>query len=123
MYRYVTCLVVVAAAAAQQGTESFLGNLAPVIRSIHEEHGFAFEYARRGSLSHAEWRRQARAKVQEFLAYRPRPVPLDLRVHSVVPREGYEIRIISFAGSAHYRIPAFLPACPPRSARSLRGSA
>ncbi|MCL6506499.1 MAG: hypothetical protein K6T59_05700 [Bryobacteraceae bacterium] len=108
MYRYVTCLVVAATAAAQQRTESFLGNLAPVIRSIHEEHGFALEYARRGRLSHAEWRRQARAKIQEFLAYRPKPVGLDLRVHSVVPREAYDIRIISFRGSAHYRIPAFL---------------
>lgn len=108
MVRVIVGIALVAVAAAQQRTESFLGNLAPVIRSIHEERGFALEYARRGKLSHGEWRRQARAKVQEFLSYRPKPVPLDLRVHSVVPRDGYEVRVISFAGSAHYRIPAFL---------------
>jgi dienelactone hydrolase len=35
-------------------------------------------------------------------------VPLDVKVHSVLKREGYEIRRISFAGSSHYRVPALL---------------
>jgi dienelactone hydrolase len=33
---------------------------------------------------------------------------LDTKVHAVEKREGYELRVISFAGSAHYRIPAYL---------------
>jgi dienelactone hydrolase len=55
-----------------------------------------------------EWRRRGRAEVQRFLSYFPKPVPLDVKVQSVVKREGYEIRTISFAGSAHYRVPAYL---------------
>ena len=35
-------------------------------------------------------------------------MPLDLKVHATVKRDGYEIRVISFAGAAHYRVPAFL---------------
>jgi dienelactone hydrolase len=46
--------------------------------------------------------------VASALAYAPTPVPLDLRVHAVAKRDGYEIRTISFAGSAHYRVPAYL---------------
>ena len=42
------------------------------------------------------------------LAYVPKPVPLDVRVHAVAKRDGYDVRTISFAGSAHYRIPAYL---------------
>ncbi|MGH8021272.1 MAG: hypothetical protein ACREIA_23925 [Opitutaceae bacterium] len=89
-------------------TESYLGNLAPVARSIHEERGFPLDYAHRGDLSVDEWRRRARAEVKEQLSYWPATVPLDLKVDSVVQRDGYEIRVISFAGSPHYRIPACL---------------
>ncbi|MCS6953237.1 MAG: hypothetical protein RMK57_07180 [Bryobacterales bacterium] len=108
MARFLCGIALAAVAAAQQSTESFLGSLAPVIRSIHQERGFPLEYARRGKLSPAEWRRQARAKLEQFLSYWPKPVPLDLRVHARLPRDGYEVRVISFAGSAHYRIPAYL---------------
>ncbi len=89
-------------------TESFLGSLAPIVSSIHKERGFPMEYASRGRLSPAEWRRLGRAEVQRMLSYSPKPVPLDLKVHATTRREGYEIRTISFAGSAHYRVPAYL---------------
>ena len=94
--------------AQEQRTESFLGNLAPVIRSIQKERGFSLEFARRSGVPAAEWRRRGRAEVERYLSYSPKPVPLDLKVHATVKREGYEIRVISFAGSAHYRVPAFL---------------
>lgn len=88
--------------------ESFLGNIAPIAKSIHQERGFPMDYAHRQGLTPAQWRQRGRAEVQRSLSYQPKPVALDLRVHSVVQRDGYQIRIISFAGSAHYRIPAFL---------------
>jgi hypothetical protein len=94
--------------AQQPAQESFLGNLAPIMRSIHEERGFPMDYAHRKGLSVEEWRRRGRAEVQRFLSYSPKSVPLDIRVHSTVKRDGYEVRVISFAGSAHYRVPAFL---------------
>lgn len=90
-----------------QVPKSFLGNLAPIARSIHQERGFPMDYAHRGSWSSAEWRSRCRAEVQNRLAYWPRTVPLDMRVHSVAKRRGYEVRTISFAGSPHYRIPAY----------------
>ncbi len=94
--------------AQQPAQESFLGNIAPIVRSIHEERGFPMDYAHRKGLSVDEWRRRGRAEVQRCLSYAPNPVPLDVRVHSVAKRDGYEVRVISFAGSAHYRVPAFL---------------
>jgi dienelactone hydrolase len=110
MVRLFACLFPLAAilAAQQPADESFLGNLAPIVRSIHEERGFPMDYAHRKRLSVDDWRRRGRAEVERCLAYAPRRVPLDVQVHSVVKRDGYEVRTISFAGSAHYRVPAFL---------------
>jgi dienelactone hydrolase len=89
-------------------TESFLGNLAPIVQSIHDEQGFPLAFANRGALSVEEWRRRGRAEIERTLSYSPKGVPLDVRVHETLPRTGYEIRRISFAGSPHYRVPAFL---------------
>src|SRR5262249_2009688 len=89
-------------------TESYLGNLAPIIRSIHQEVGFPLDYKHRGDKSLEEWRSQGRAEVERTLCFSPRAVPLDLHVEKVLKRDGYETRKISFAGTAHYRIPAYL---------------
>lgn len=94
--------------AAPPPAEGYLGSLMPVIRSIHRERGFPLEFSRRGSLSPEEWRRQGRAEVERTLSYQPVSVPLDPKVVSVVRMPDYEIRTITFAGSAHYRIPAYL---------------
>jgi dienelactone hydrolase len=91
-----------------QQQESWLGNLAPIARSMQRERGFPMEFAGKGSLSVEEWRKRGRAELAGALSYFPKPVPLDVKVHSVVKRDRYEIRIISFAGSAHYRVPAYL---------------
>ena len=103
-------LILLAAAALwpQQRTESWLGNLAPVVESMQRERGFPLAYENRKGVSVEDWRRRGRTEVQRFLSYFPKPVPLDVKVHSVIKRDGYEIRTISFAGSAHYRVPAYL---------------
>lgn len=88
--------------------ESLLGNLAPIMSAIHEARGFPMDFAHRGKLSIPQWRDRGRAEVKRILAYSPEPVPLDISIHSVTKREGYQIRKISFAGSPFYRIPAFL---------------
>jgi cephalosporin-C deacetylase-like acetyl esterase len=96
------------AGAQAQQPESWLGTLTPVIQSIQRERGFPLSFAHRGGVPVETWRARGRDAVARALAYTAAPVPLDLKVHAVVPREGYEIRVISFAGSAHYRVPAFL---------------
>ena len=85
-----------------------MGSLAPVINAIHEDRGFPMAFFQRGKLSVDAWRSRGRAEVQRAFAYSPEKVPLDIRVHSAVQRDGYRIRTISFAGSKYYRIPAFL---------------
>jgi dienelactone hydrolase len=92
---------------SQERQESFLGNLAPTIASIQKERGFPLAYRNR-KVSVSEWQKLGRAEVQRGLSYWPKPAPLDVRIHSVVKRDGYEIRAISFAGSSHYRVPALL---------------
>jgi dienelactone hydrolase len=101
-------LVPLALAAQPPRTESWLGNIAPIARSIHGERGFPLEYRSRAGMPVEEWRRRGRAEVARFLSYFPKPVPPDVKVHSVVKRDGYEVRVISYAGSAHYRVPAYL---------------
>ncbi|MEO7141953.1 MAG: hypothetical protein ABI165_00450, partial [Bryobacteraceae bacterium] len=93
---------------AETRTESFMGNLAPIMGSIQKETGFGMDYRHRGAVPVEEWRARGRAEVQRTLSYAPKRSALDLKVHSVVKRSGYEIRVVSFAGSRHYRVPAFL---------------
>ena len=88
--------------------ESLLGSLAPIMNAIHEDRGFPMDFASKGKLSVAEWRSRGRAEVQRVFAYSPDKVPLDVKVHSMDDRDGYQVRTISFAGSPYYRIPAFL---------------
>src|SRR5690349_15657026 len=59
-------------------TESYLGNLAPVISSIQRERGFPMDYAHRQGISIEQWRARGRAEVQRALSYTPRTVPLDM---------------------------------------------
>ena len=108
MRRTLVCLVIASSTLLAQRTESWLGNLAEVARSIQRERGFPMAFENKGALSVDQWRTLARAELERALAYFPKPVALDLRVHAVRRRDGLEIRTISFAGSAHYRIPAFL---------------
>ena len=93
---------------SQEGKESALGSLAPVIASIHKSQGHPLAYDERKGVSAEEWRRRGRREVLGRLGFSPKSVPLDLRVHSTESRDGYELRVISFAGSEHYRVPAFL---------------
>ncbi|HET9487382.1 MAG TPA: alpha/beta hydrolase family protein, partial [Chryseosolibacter sp.] len=92
----------------EKRTESVLGSLAPIMNSIHEARGFPMDFAHRGKQSVSAWRSRGRAEVQRVFAYAPDKVPLDVKVHSVVERDGYQVRTISFAGSPYYRVPAFL---------------
>ena len=93
---------------AQERGESALGSLAPVIASIQKSQGYPLSWAARKGIGVEEWRRRGRIGSQRCLAFSPKPVPLDLRVHSTEGRDGYELRVISFAGSEHYRVPAYL---------------
>lgn len=92
----------------EERTESLMGSLAPIMNSIHNDRGFPMDFAHKGNLSTDAWRNRGRAEVQRAFSYSPKMAPLDLKVHSVTKRDGYQIREISFAGSPYYRIPAYL---------------
>lgn len=98
----------VLATGQRQRTESLLGSLAETVNAIHADRGFPMAFEHKGTLSTDEWRKRGRAEIQRTFVYDPGKVPLDMKVHSVVKRDGYEIRVISFAGSPYYRIPAYL---------------
>lgn len=89
-------------------TESSMGSLAPVMRSMQRETAFRLDYRHRGGLPLEDWRRRGREEVARALSYAPQSLPLDLRVHARIARPGYELRTISFAGTSFYRIPALL---------------
>jgi dienelactone hydrolase len=107
----VAVFVVALAPAQDQGvvrTEGSMGTLTPLLRAIQKQTDFRLDYRHRGRLALDEWRRQGREEIARALSYAPKAVALDLRVHSTATHPGYELRRISFAGSALYRIPAFL---------------
>ncbi len=95
-------------AQADETPEGILGNLTPIMGSIQRERGYAFDYEHKGSLDTEAWRKRGRDAVEKALSYEPKPVPLDVRIERTEKRPGYELRTISFAGSEHYRIPAYL---------------
>ena len=95
-------------AQAPETPEGILGSLTPIIDSIQQDRGYAYDYEHKGTLSTEAWRQRGRAAVETALSYQPKLVPLDLQVQRTVKGNGYELRVVSFAGSAHYRIPAFL---------------
>lgn len=97
-----------ASAQSQAPTESLLGSLAGPAKALQADRGFSYEFARKGSLSPEQWRKRGRAKTLESLGFAPSAAPLDLKVHATEKRDGFEIRTISYAGTAHYRIPAYL---------------
>ncbi len=101
-------LFVLALSGPQERSESFLGTLAPVIQSIHKARGFPLEFSSRGDLTIDDWSRTGREKLEQYLSFSPAPVPLDIQVHKIFKRDFYEIRLISFAGSPHYRVSAYL---------------
>ena len=107
-------------ALGQERTESYLGSLAPVIRSIQHSRGFPMDFRRKGALTHEEWRRRGRDLVSQSLSFLPEAVPLDLQIRQTLARDGYEIRVISYAGSGHYRVPAYL-LVPTGATRPLPG--
>src|SRR4051794_4984328 len=59
------------AAVYGQRTESYLGSLADVLRSIHQETGFPLAFENRGNVSVAEWRRRGRAELERALDFSP----------------------------------------------------
>jgi len=89
---------------AQERSESYMGSLAPVMRSIQKENDFRMDYFHCKGLPPGGWRRNGRAEVHRTLSYSPASVPLDVKVQSTIRREGYEVKTISFAGSPHYRL-------------------
>jgi dienelactone hydrolase len=93
---------------AVQQSPHFLGSLMPIMASIQKETGFPMDYAHRNGLSLEEWRRRGREEIRRALSYSPKHVPFDLEIHNTIQRRGYSLRVISFAGSTHYRVPAFL---------------
>jgi len=84
------------------------GSMAEVLRGIRREADYSLDYWHRGSLTIEEWRRRGRAEVERTLDFHPKPVPIDLKVHSSQRMQGYELRTVSFAGCEHYRIPGLL---------------
>jgi len=95
-------------AQAVETPEGSLGSLTPIMESIQRERGYAFDYEHNGGLTLEQWRKRGRDAVEKALSYEPKPVPLDLKIARTDKRDGYEVRTISFSGSAHYRIPGLL---------------
>ena len=49
---------------AQDSSESYMGSLAPVMRSIQKENGFRLDYFHRNGMPLSEWRQRGRAEVK-----------------------------------------------------------
>ena len=60
-------------AAGERCTESLLGNLTPIVRSMHEERGFPIEYAQRGAASIDECDEWAPALFRTVLGQKSTP--------------------------------------------------
>ncbi len=92
----------------QQETDGVLGSLRPVIESVQRARGYPLAYEHKGSAPLEEWRKRGRAAVEQALSYNPPAAALDAQTHRTERYRGYELRVMSFAGSAGDRVPLFL---------------
>lgn len=102
------CFLLLAIPVAGQGQKSDIGNFYPLLQAHAEQQNRQLAYEYKGRKSDKKWRRQARAKLTELLAYQPAPVPLQSEIRSKTQRDGYTQYLVRYHVTALQITEAFL---------------
>ncbi|MCP2043372.1 dienelactone hydrolase family protein [Pontibacter sp. HSC-36F09] len=104
----VSLLLVCCFPARGQTQTSDIGNFYPVLRDHASQQNSSLSYLNSKHRNTEKWRKEAKGKLQELLAYNPAPVPLQSEVISTTKRDGYTQYLVRYMVSAHQQTEAFL---------------
>lgn len=94
--------------AQSQNQTADTGNFYPVLRDHASQQNSRLSYMNSKHRNTEKWRKEAKGKLQELLAYNPEPVPLQSEVISTTKREGYTQYLVRYNVSAHQKTEAYL---------------
>jgi dienelactone hydrolase len=104
----VVCFGLLAIPAVGQEQKSDVGNFYPLLQAHAEQQNRQLAYQKKGRKSDKQWRKKARAKLTELLAYQPAAVPLQSEVLSQTQREGYTQYLVRYNITALQKTEAIL---------------
>ena len=106
---YLIIFVVVCWLPAQsQHQLSDIGNFYPVLQDHAYQQNSTLSYLNSKHRNIEKWRKEAKDKLQELLAYNPAPVPLQSEVISSTKRDGYTQHLVRYQVSVHQQTEAYL---------------
>lgn len=91
-----------------QDQTSDVGNFYPFLYSYSQSQNSRFSYLAEDWENTDEWRKNARMKLDELLAFHPKSVPLQSEVLDSTKREGYTQYLVKYNLNAHQQTEAFL---------------
>ncbi|WP_370583196.1 dienelactone hydrolase family protein [Pontibacter sp. FD36] len=104
-YLWVWLILVAATADAQK---SDVGNFYPLLQSHAAKNNSSLSFLNSKHRNTEKWRKEAKGKLQELLAYSPEHVPLQSQVISTTKRDGYTQHLVRYNVSAGQQTEAFL---------------
>ncbi|EJF10982.1 dienelactone hydrolase family protein [Pontibacter sp. BAB1700] len=105
VYLWVWLMLLAATVDAQK---SDVGNFYPLLQSHASKNNSSLSFLNSKHRNAEKWRKEAKGKLQELLAYNPEPVPLQSEVISTTKRDGYTQYLVRYNVNAHQHTEAFL---------------
>ncbi|WP_299819695.1 alpha/beta hydrolase family protein [uncultured Pontibacter sp.] len=92
---------------AQQQT-SDVGNFYPTLDAYAAKENSSLSYLGKGRKSTKKWRKEAKGKLQELLAFNPAPAPLNPQILETTKRDGYTQYLVKYNLNALQQTEAYL---------------
>ncbi|WP_246000610.1 dienelactone hydrolase family protein [Pontibacter diazotrophicus] len=93
---------------AQEQPKSDVGNFYPLLDAYSSKNNSRLSYLSRNWRSVEKWRKTAKTKLNELLAFNPEPAPLNSEILSTTKREGYTQYLVRYNVNALQKTEAFL---------------
>ncbi|QHT71853.1 hypothetical protein GXP67_01835 [Rhodocytophaga rosea] len=94
--------------AAAQTEVSDVGNFYPLLEAYSARQNCRLSFLAKERKNVEEWRKEARAKLNELLAFTPPPAPLATQILDTIKREGYTQYLVRYNVNALQQTEAFL---------------
>lgn len=101
-------LSLICAAAFAQQVKSDVANFYPMLDAYSGKSNARLSYLSKNQKNTKKWRKNARAKLHELLAFDPEPAPLNSEVLSTAKRDGYTQYLVRYNVNALQKTEAFL---------------
>ena len=94
--------------AAAQDITSEVGSYYPILKAYSSKNNSSLSYLKQEPKNIDKWRKAARAKMMELLAFHPEPAPLLTEILSTTKRDGYTQYLVRYNVNSLQKTEAFL---------------